>query len=499
MKEIVFDKEARERLYRGISTLGKAVGSTMGPNGSTVIIPSDKEFGKYIITKDGVSVAKTIHFEDVVENIGAELVKQAAEKTVEEAGDGTTTATVLATAFIENLKDFPSNDINKAFDEIIPKVLLELKNNSKSLKREDIKHVASISANNDVQIGNTIQQAFDFADIVKVEESNNLEDKLELIDGMSLQTSYISKHFITNPKKGECELEDPRVLILDGKLDNLKSFEYIFKSCAENNESLLIITEHVHENVLRLLETNVLSGAIKLAVIKSPGFSTHRKDLLRDISDFTGSTVINDLSKNYTLSVTGKLKSCKVSKSVSVLLRHPDVNVDEIIENFKELLTSPELEEYDKELLQQRIENLTGKIAIIKVGGKSELEMKERFDRYDDAIKATQCALEEGIVEGGGYALIKATIPFRTVSSTAIEETILDSLQKPYCTIFKENNLVIEDGVEIYTFDLSRNMFNDNIVDPLKVTRCALENAVSVAKIILSTNVIVIHQSEWKN
>lgn len=222
MKEIVFNEEAKDLFLEGIIQFRNAVGATMGPNGSTVIIPDDKEYGKYKVTKDGVSVAKAIHFDNPIKNIAAQLIKQAAEKTVEEAGDGTTTATVLAAAFIENLKDFNSSDINKAFDEIIPKVLEQLKLNSRELKREDIKHVASISANNDMAIGNLIQQAYNFSDIVKVEESNNLEDKLELINGMSLNTSYFSKHFITNPKKAECELNNPYVFVLDGKLDNLK-------------------------------------------------------------------------------------------------------------------------------------------------------------------------------------------------------------------------------------------------------------------------------------
>lgn len=487
MEEIVFDKEARDKIINGITKMAKAVGSTMGPNGKTVIIPDKNNHGKYIITKDGVSVARTIFFKDPLENIGAQMLKEVAELTVLLAGDGTTTATVLAAAFVNNLKDFDSNEINKTFDEIIPKVIEQLKLNSKELKREEIKYVASISANNDIQIGELIQQAYNHSDIVKIEQSNNSEDKLELIDGMFLNTTYLSKHFQTNIGKGICELDSPEVIIIDGKLENLKPFQNTINRIAQENKSLLIITEHVHENVLRILETHVLSGNLKLCIIKSPGFSKHRKDLLNDIAKFTGTLVIKDQLKPF---VTGKLKSFKADFKTSVLLKDDSINVDEFINSLKEF-KSTDLEEYDKELLEQRINNLTGKVSIIKVGGGSELEMKERYDRYDDAVRAVDCALEEGIVEGGGIALSRIENKFRQMYGF---ENTYDGILK---SLLSPSDTIVLNGNKIPNF--KKDMFNQNIIDPLKVTRTALENAVSVAKTILSTNAVVLNREQWES
>ena len=490
MNEIYFDKEAREKLISGINKLNKAVSSTLGPNGSTVII-YDRQNDKYKVTKDGVSIAREIFFKDPLENIGAQLVKQTAEKTVEEAGDGTTTSTVLATAFVNNLKDFNSVDINKAFDEIIPKVIEQLKLNSRELKHEDIKHVASISANNDLQIGELIQQAYNHSDIVKIEESSNTDDILDMLPGMSIPVSYFSKHFITSKLKGNCEFTNVNTLIIDGKLEKLENFRAILELTQQPNNSLLIIVEDIHEQALRKLETFVLSQTLPICVIKSPGFSKHRKDLLQDLCDFTGSTLIRDLSKIYNTDVLGKLQSCKISKNNSILVKDDNIDITDKLNSLNELSKNTESTDYDKDLIKQRIEYLKGKISIIKVGGKSELEMKERFDRYDDAVKAVACALEEGIVEGGGVALFKAIITLLK-NCECIENKVLISLTNPYITIFPKE--LISD---VRCLDIGINMFEQNIIDPLKVTRCALLNAVSVAKIILSTEAIVLNESEW--
>jgi len=489
MEEIYYKEEARNKIIAGINKLADAVESTMGPNGKTSIIPSSKEYNKYIVTKDGVSVAREIYLKDVVENIGASLIKEVAELQVDVAGDGTTTAICLARALVNNLKDFNSNEINKALDEIVPKIIEQLKLNSRELKNEDIKYVASISANNDLQIGDIIQQAYNHTSIIKVEESNNTEDSLELIEGMSLPVSYFSKQFINNPKKAECSFENPRVLLLDGKLEDLGIFEFPIKYCAENNESLLIITEHVTDSVLKLLEKNVSNNALKLCVIKSPGFSQHRKDLLRDLSDLTGAIVVSDFNKKYSKDDLGILQSCKISKSNSILVKHEDIDTSDLLENFKSLLELNNMEGNDSDLIKQRIENLTGKISIIKVGGGSEVEMKERFDRYDDAVKAVACALEEGIVQGAGLALYHS---IQATYNTEYDETtpyhfIMKSLLSPYDTICKN-------GVSI---SVMNDMFKDNIIDPLKVTRCALENAVSVVKTILSTDSVIISRESW--
>ena len=487
--EIYFDKEGRDKLILGINKLNQAVSSTLGPNGKNVIIP-DRKTGKYKVTKDGVSIAREVFFKDPIENIGAQLAKQAAEKTVEDAGDGTTTATVLTTAFVNNLKDFNSVDINKAFDEIIPKVIEQLKLNSRELKHEDIKHVASISANNDLQIGELIQQAYNHSDIVKIEESSNTDDILDMLPGMSIPVSYFSKHFITSKLKGNCEFTNVNTLIIDGKLEKLENFRAILELTQQPNNSLLIIVEDIHEQALRKLETFVLSQTLPICVIKAPGFSKHRKDLLQDLCDFTGSTLIRDLSKIYNTDVLGKLQSCKISKNNSILVKDDNIDITDKLNSLNELSKNTESTDYDKDLIKQRIEYLKGKISIIKVGGKSELEMKERFDRYDDAVKAVACALEEGIVEGGGVALFKAIITFLK-DDECIENKLLISLTNPYITIFPKE--LISD---VRCLDVGINMFDINIIDPLKVTRCALENAVSVAKIILSTEAIVLNESE---
>lgn len=498
--EISFNKEAQDKLISGINKLAEAVGSTMGPNGNTVVIPDNeaKEYGKYKVTKDGVSVAESIYFKCPVENIGAQLIKQAAQKTVKEAGDGTTTSTVLASAFINNLKDFNSVEINKAFDEIIPKVIEELRANSKILKQEDIKYVASISANNDLKIGDLIQEAYNHSNTIKVEEGNDTEDKLELIEGMQLPVSYLSKAFVNQPKLGNCEFDNPYVIIIDGKLDNMQGLENVITTLVSKNESILIIVEHVNDNILRSMESQTLSGNINLCVMKSPGFSKHRQDLLRDIADLTGATVINDLSKNYNLSIVGRLKSCTIGKNNSILVKHEDVNIDEFVDNLKELSKSKELTDYDKELVLQRLEKLTGKVSIIRVGGKTENEMKERKDRYDDAVLAVACALEEGIVEGAGNALKYASYIIGELIKentwSEIKVCILDSLRAPQEKI-KDNGCIFEEW--IYLITNYPSMFERNIVDPLKVTRCALENAVSVAKTVLSTKAVVLNRNEW--
>lgn len=488
IKEIYFKEEAKGLLFSGIQKLHDAVASTLGPNGKTVIITD--EYGKPYVTKDGVSVARKIYFKDPVENIGASLIKEVCELQVKQAGDGTTTAIVLANAFIQNLKDFDSKDINKAFDEIIPKVIEQLKLNSRELKREDIKHVASISANNDIQIGNIIQQAYSFSDIIKVEESNNLEDSLESIEGMQLDVSYMSKRFTNTPKE-HCELDNPNILLLDGKLEDLMSFKNILEKVSSLDESLLIITEYVSEKELRKLESNVMSGNIKLCVIKTPGFGPIRKDFIRDLSDFTGAEIVNvQPGKQYSLSCLGKLKSCTITKNNSLLIKHEDINVDEIVEGLTELSKNKELTNYDVEIINKRIENLTAKASIIRVGGGSEIEMKERKDRYDDAVLAVACALEEGIVEGAGQALsnVSKKLIEEYIEYNNIEKYILKSIKNP-------SEIITKDGILIKSH--FKTLFDVNIIDPLKVTRCALENSVSIAKTILSTDTVILDERQW--
>lgn len=495
MEEIYFKEEARELLFNGIKKLHDAVSSTLGPEGKTVII-CDSD-GNPKITKDGVSVAREIEFKNAVENIGAKIIKEVAELQLSLAGDGTTTAIVLANAFIQNLKDFNSNEINKAFDEIIPKVIEQLKLNSRELKHEDIKYVASISANNDMEIGELIQQAYNFSNIIKVEESSNDKDILDEVNGMDLPVSYMSKNFTNTPKE-HCDLDEPYVLLIDGKIEDLMPLKSILEKISNNNEELLIITEYISEKELRKLESHVLNKVIKLCVIKTPGFGSVRKDFLRDLSDFTGAEIINlQPNKQYSITCLGRLQSCKITKNNSLLIKHESINVDEIVDMLKELSKNKELTKYDVEVIYKRVNNLTARASIIKVGGGSEIEMKERKDRYDDAVLAVACALEEGIVEGGGVALFKSIIlnDYNT-NSKNITNIIFKCLLSPYNNIFKGHRLEI-DGDEIIMFDLAINLFDENIIDPLKVTRCALENAVSVAKTILSTYTVVLNKYQW--
>ena len=487
MKEITFSTEARDKLLLGINKACKAVEATLGPNGKTVVIADKDKYGSYKVTKDGVSVINSIVLKDPIENIGVQLLREASNRTLNQAGDGTSSSCVLATAFINNLKDFNTVDINKAFDEIIPKVIEQLKLNSRKLENEDIKYVASISANNDMEIGNIIQSAYNHTNVVKVEESKNTKDTLDLVNGMSLPVSFFSKHFINDNKKGSCEFKDNVfVLLLDGKLDKLENFQSQLELAQQPNTSLLIITEDVHESALMKLESLVLSHSLPVCVIKTPGFSKHRKDLIQDLSKFTGATIINDVSKRYNNNILGKLESCSITKHNSILVKHEDNCVKDLIDNLSEQSKVKELENHEIELLNQRIEYLNGKVSIIKVGGGSEIEMKERKDRYDDAVLAVACALEEGIVEGGGHALVYSIAADKSEYSS-IETAIYSSLNAPFLQIWSNGS----------ERNFERDMFKENIIDPLKVTRCALENAVSVAKVILSTEAVVLNENKW--
>ena len=304
----------------------------------------------------------------------------------------------------------------------------------------------------------------------------------------------MSKHFETNEKRSIAELDNPHVLIIDGKIENIKPLQYIFEQVAVNNESLLIICEHINENILRALESNVLSQNIKLCVMKSPGFSTHRKNLLDDIAEFTKSHVIKDLSKPPSLTMLGRLRSATIGDKTSILTKVDSINIDNYVEVLESKLKDV-TEDYEKELLEQRINNLKASVSIIKVGGKNELEMKERFDRYDDAIKAVACALEEGIVSGGGtvlryvFQILTSDLLIENNKEKNLQFKVLECLLYPYQTIVCNGSKP----------KLEHFLFNENIIDPLKVTKTALLNAVAVAKTILSTKAIVLNEYEWKN
>lgn len=479
-KDIIKGEECRKLLREGINDLADTVTITMGPNGKTVIISDGN--GHPYITKDGVSVTKQITFSNnEVKNIAAALIKEVAIKTVEEAGDGTTTAICLARAFINKGFDILDNEIIKYPEiklelELLEKYILDnLKNNSRKLNIESVKDVATIAANNDKDIGDLIQEAYNNSKIVKVEESNKENDELITIKGMQLNTGFFDKAFINNPAKQSIEYTNIPLLVIDGHLNDLKNLEGFIK---RHPQGIAIIADHFSDNVVSILKSNFNVGALNIALIKSPGFATHRKDLMKDIALFTSGSVI-DPNKSLVNVNIGLIDYIKVTNNKTIIGKEfiPTPEVLMLVEELKKGLK--ELEKPHQELLQQRIDNLSGSLSIIKVGGKSEVEMKERKDRVDDAVLAVSCALEEGIIEGGGKAL-------QLVSST-INNNFTECLCMPKITI-------IENGAKI---DYSKDFFKEGIIDPYKVTRVALQNAISVAKTILSTEAVIINNRLW--
>lgn len=495
--DILVGAEAQEKLIAGINKAATIVGSTMGPSGRTVIIP-DYEAGvsKYKVTKDGVSVIKSIKLKDPVENIGVKLLQEAAENTVKDAGDGTTTATVLASSFIRNFNGINPLIINNEFKRLGEETIEKLKSGSKKLKTKDIKHVATISANNDQEMGNLIQKAFNHSPIVKVESSNLSEDKLQEVDGMLLDTISLTPGIITDTKRLQTSFKAPLVLVLDGKIENMKNLNVALNYSIAESRPIVIICEYVTPTVVTTLETLFKEGSLRAVVIKSPGFSTHRQNLLKDISVFAGTKVFlsTDSIKPNDL---GELKEVTITKNNVTLTKSDDYVIEDYIENLKYQYSNNDLEDYDKELLKLRIDYLEGTISVIKVGGKSEIEMEERKDRYDDAVLAVTSALEEGIVEGGGVALAKIALPHLHIEQGQIELSRKPSIEEVfYLSIISPFLQIQANGHQIELSEES-DLFEQNIIDPLKVTRCALENALSVSKTILSTQSVVLNSFEW--
>ncbi len=477
-KEIYKNKECTNKLLEAINELSDTVTLTMGPFGKTVII-SDSNGNPYV-TKDGVSVANYIHFEDPVKNIAVNLLKEVAQKTVDMAGDGTTTSICLANSFITKGYELMSsgysyNDLKHELDELELYVVSHLKKGVKKLDFKKIREVATISANNDQAIGETIQWAYNNSKIVKVEESDKEKDELILLSGMRLDTGFFDKAFINNQSKQSIEYDKAAILVIDGHLTDLKN---IAPTIEANREGLVIVADHFSDSVLSILRDNYNKGLLKIALIKSPGFATHRKDLMKDLALFTGGYVINPNNKE-TIRY-GFIDSIKAT-SDKVLIVKKEIPEAAIRMASALDLSLSELNETQRELTKQRITNLSGNISIIKVGGKSELEMKERKDRIDDAVLAVSCALEEGIIEGAGK-------PLWLLSATA-GSAFKDCLKAPYDTIVKNGS-----NSKLYEKDL----FKCGVIDPYKVTRVAIQNAISIAKVILSTEAVVINNRLWR-
>ena len=527
-KIIEYGTDARAQLKEGVDKLANAVKVTLGPKGRNVII--DRKFGAPQITKDGVTVAKEIDLEDPLQKMGAEMVKEVASKTADKAGDGTTTATIIAQAIIEEgLKNVTAGanpmDLKKGIDKGVAAVKVFLKENTKLIHDnfDEISQVASISANNDISVGNMIANAMrevGTSGVITVEEAKSMESSLETVKGMQFDRGYLSPYFITNSESMEVKMENPLILLFDKKISNIKELVPILEKVAQTGKGLLIIAEDIEGEALATLVVNRLRGSLKIAAVKAPGFGDRRKAMLEDIAILTGGTLITEelgmKLENTELEMLGSAKTIIIDKENTKIVDGigEQKEIDARIEAIKsqiEVTTS----DYDKEKLQERLAKLSGGVAVIKVGASSEVEMKEIKDRVDDALNATRCAVEEGIVPGGGVALLRS-IPILEAMKLDGEENIgLAILIKAFEAPLKQivTNAGLEGAVifnEIksnkefaYGFNARtekyENLIESGVIDPTKVTISALENAASVASLFLTTEAAIIDKTEEKN
>ncbi len=519
-KIIKFDTEARNELKAGVDKLANAVKTTLGPKGRNVII--QKQFGAPHITKDGVSVAKEIELENPIENMGAQLVKEVASKTADQAGDGTTTATVLAQE-IYNLgyKNVAAGanpmDLKRGIDDAVKVVTTELAKLSKPIKTsKEIEQVATVSANNDAEIGEMIATAMDVVGkdgVITVEEAKGTETEVKTVEGMQFDRGYLSPFFVTNQESMEAELQSPYILLYDKKISTLKEILPLLEQSSQTNKPLLIISEDLDGEALAALVVNKLRGTLKVAAVKAPGFGDRRKEMLEDIAVLTGGTVISDekglsLEKT-TLDMLGSAEKINIDKETTTIINGKGSGDDikariQLIKNQIEKTTS----DYDKEKLQERLAKLSGGVAILYIGATTEVEMKEKKDRVDDALHATRAAVAEGIVPGGGIALIRAQSALDNLKVEKSDDyhtgilIIRKALEAPLRTIVQNgggsaevviNEVKASEGN--YGFNARTEKFEDlvsaGIIDPTKVTRLALENAASIASLLLTTECVV--------
>ena len=524
-KDIKFDIEARDAIKRGVDALANAVKVTLGPKGRNVII--SKSFGGPQVTKDGVTVAKEIELEDALENMGAQMVKEVASKTNDLAGDGTTTATVLAQAIVkEGLKNVAAGanpmDLKRGIDKAVGALVADLEKQSTKVgnSSEKIQQVASISANNDVAIGSLIAEAFGKVGkegVITVEEAKGTETYVDVVEGMQFDRGYLSPYFVTNSEKMQTELDNPMILLYDKKISNMKDLLPVLEPVAQQGKSLLIIAEDVEGEALATLVVNKLRGSLKIAAVKAPGFGDRRKAMLEDIAILTGGTVIAEergfTLENATIDMLGTAETVTIDKDNTTVVngagKKSDINarVGQIKSQI-ETTTS----DYDKEKLQERLAKLAGGVAVLYVGAASEVEMKEKKDRVDDALHATRAAVEEGIVAGGGVALVRAKNVLGKMTSDSLDETtgiqiVARAIEAPLRTIVEnaggEGSVVINkvmEGNKAFGYDAKSDAYVDmlkaGIIDPKKVTRVALENAASVAGMILTTECALIDIKE---
>jgi chaperonin GroEL len=524
-KKIQFDTEAREGLKRGVDALANAVKVTLGPKGRNVIV--GKSFGGPQVTKDGVTVAKEIDLEDTLENMGAQMVKEVASKTNDLAGDGTTTATILAQSIVnEGLKNVTAGanpmDLKRGVDKAVTAIVDELNKSAKTVgnSSEKIQQIASISANNDNAIGNLITQAFEKVGkegVITVEEAKGTDTYVDVVEGMQFDRGYLSPYFVTNSEKMEADLESPYILLYDKKISAMKDLLPVLEPVAQSGKPLLVIAEDVDGEALATLVVNKLRGALKIAAVKAPGFGDRRKAMLEDIAVLTGGTVISEERgfniENTTIDMLGSAERVTIDKDNTTIVngsgdkKEIQARVGQIKSQI-ETTTS----DYDKEKLQERLAKLAGGVAVLYVGAASEVEMKEKKDRVDDALHATRAAVEEGIVAGGGVALIRARKQLDKIKASNDDEftgiqIIFRALEAPLRTIVEnaggEGSVVVAkilDGKGGFGYDAKSekyvDLFESGIIDPKKVTRVALENAASVAGMILTTECALVDIKE---
>ncbi|MAP80504.1 MAG: chaperonin GroEL [Aequorivita sp.] len=524
-KDIKFDVEARDSIKRGVDALANAVKVTLGPKGRNVII--SKSFGAPQVTKDGVTVAKEIELEDALENMGAQMVKEVASKTNDLAGDGTTTATVLAQAIVkEGLKNVAAGanpmDLKRGIDKAVEAIVENLEKQTTKVgnSSEMIKQVASISANNDDVIGDLIAKAFGKVGkegVITVEEAKGTETYVDVVEGMQFDRGYLSPYFVTDTEKMQTELENPMILLYDKKISAMKDLLPVLEPVAQQGKSLLIIAEDVDGEALATLVVNKLRGSLKIAAVKAPGFGDRRKAMLEDIAILTGGTVISEergfTLENTTVDMLGSAETVTIDKDNTTIVNGAGEknNIDARVNQIKSQIEST-TSDYDKEKLQERLAKLAGGVAVLYVGAASEVEMKEKKDRVDDALHATRAAVEEGIVAGGGVALVRAMEVLKKITTDSLDETtgvniVSRAIEAPLRTIVEnaggEGSVVINkvlEGKKDYGYDAKSNSYVDmikaGIIDPKKVTRVALENAASVAGMILTTECALVDIKE---
>ncbi len=525
-KEITFDTSARDRLKKGVDKLADAVKVTLGPKGRNVIL--DKKFGAPTVTKDGVSVAKEIELKDPIENMGAQLVKEVASKTADAAGDGTTTATVLAQAiFNHGIKNVAAGanpmDLKRGIDKAVAVVVEHLKKQSKKIKdSSEIQQVASISSNNDETIGKMIADAMDKVGkdgVITVEEAKGTETEVKTVEGMQFDRGYLSPYFVTNTEKMEAELDHPYILIYDKKISSMKELLPILEATAQTGKPLVIIAEEVEGEALATLVVNKIRGALRVAAVKAPGFGDRRKAMLEDIAILTGGQVISEERgfklENATLDYLGRAEKVNIDKDNTTIVNGAGKK-SEIQGRIAQIKAQIETttSDYDKEKLQERLAKLSGGVAILYVGAATEVEMKEKKDRVDDALHATRAAVQEGIIPGGGVAYLRAVDGLKEVDTdNEDQETGVNivrlALEAPLRIIAEnagqEGSVIVNkvrDGKKDFGFNARENKFEDffnaGIIDPTKVARLALENAASIAGLLLTTEAVVSEIPEEK-